>query len=476
VFGAQVFEGEVSAPLMESIAGAEAEWVRTRILWSVAEPVNQFPPTFSWDYVDATLTPLVREGFTPIVAVYSNPTWAATTRCGRVDLAPSRFQFFMEQLAERFDGDGFRDAPGSPIVRHFQVSNEPDYSPSHGAGEADNGGCFGDDPAAYADHLRAAFLGLKAADARTVVLFAGVAHDRFHDLPGYTPPGPYHYGFVHEVLDSLHARFGGNAGYPYYDWMALHVYNDFRNAWDGVPPADQELIGKVNHFRDNQLVQPGVWDLRARPLALTEASLPSMPTDAFTNRSETLQATYPAQLVARGLATGTNALVWYSALDSSRGSCADIYDWLTFGLLRSRTMFDAAALCPVNPLPDYSVAFHLEAKPSREAYRVAAGFLTGATFDERIDLVGTGASSVEAYRFERPTGDYVLVLWADNGERIGRIGFPPASAQVRIDASVLPDWTGVLRLTTHMGQSSSFPVGGFHLLDLADEPMFVEAD
>jgi hypothetical protein len=476
--GLQMFEADVSPDVVERTVDSGAGWVRTRLLWSLLERRDRSPPSYDWAYSDSVLVPLVEAGLTPLVTVYGNPTWASSTDCGRVDRVPvERFGAVMGALAERYDGDGDRDAPQRPIVRHWQISNEQDFNPNQAGSETDSGGCFGGRAADFGLHLRAAYQAVKAASSSSVVIFGGVAYERFYNKAGYSPAGPHEYMFTYNTLDSLRSSFGTGGGWPYFDWMALHAYNDYRNNWDGAQPVDQELVGKVAHFRAHQLVRSGVWDARSYPIALTEGSLPSMPSDQFTTRTETLQAVYPGQLMARGLAAGLRAIFWYSSEDHSRGNCANIYDWLTFGLLRSLEMRTEARRCARNPIPDYQVGSDHEPKPSYSAFTTATGQLGAAQFDRQLSTAETGNSVIEAYRIRRPDGRNAVVAWADNGERIGRNGFPPGSAVMRFSGSVLPGWTGNVVVVNHLGGLTRYTNVGPHLdLLITLEPKYVYPD
>ena len=61
------------------------------------------------------------------MTINSNPDWAATYPQGPIDLVDlSEFEEFMGELVERYDGDNYRDAPGSPVVDYWELYNEPD--------------------------------------------------------------------------------------------------------------------------------------------------------------------------------------------------------------------------------------------------------------------------------------------------------------------------------------------------------------
>jgi hypothetical protein len=472
LLGVQLFTGDDAAEPLGQLSDAGARWARVQVLWRYIEPTDTAPPSYDWTYLDGVFRRLILAGFTPIGTVYLHPEWAATTGCGRVDLVPlTRYQAFMAALAERYDGDGVADAPQSPRVRHWEVQNEPDFNPNQANGEADYGGCFGGDPSGYGQLLRSGYLGLKSASAAAVVIFGGVAYDRFYNVPGYTPVGPFDVHFTGDVIAWLKTNHGTESGYPFFDEVALHVYNDFRNYWDGIQPNDQELVGKVRRFRDEQLKRAGQFDFSGRPLGLSEASLPSMPADAFTERSEELQAVYPGQMLARSLAVGVKYTIWFSAEDNFSGDCANPYAWLTFGLLRSLAVYQAAQACSVNPLPDYYVEGEHEPKSALTAYQVAGEQLDGATLDQQLGTGQTGSSFIEAYRFQK-SGGYRIVAFTDTGERLGRRASPPLTRVMTFSAAILPGWTDRIEVVDHLG-NVSFRTGSSIPLTITQAPVYV---
>ena len=59
----------------------------------------------------------VQQCLSLVVSIGVNPTWASTLSEGYLDKANvSEVAQFMGALAERYDGDGVQDAPGSPKV------------------------------------------------------------------------------------------------------------------------------------------------------------------------------------------------------------------------------------------------------------------------------------------------------------------------------------------------------------------------
>ncbi len=477
VFGIQAFEVDL-APIVEGrMDGAGASWVRTRALWAGIEPADLDPPQRNWSATDSMIGAIRGRGLRPVVVIYTKPGWAASQSCGPVDRVPlQRYADFVGALVERYDGDGIDDAPGSPVARHWEIGNEPDLMDSQRGGE-DYGSCFGDDPAAYGQQLRAAAQAIRAADPWATVIFGSVAYERFHQRPDFDPPGPFRYDFVRQVLTSLHQQHGTEPGFPFFDWMGFHNYNDYRNNWDDEAAGRPEIVGKAEHLRAEQLQVAGSFDLSDLPLFASEVGLPSGPADDFTQRGEDLQAVYLGQVMARSIAAGLEGAIWFTFSDQlpdpSAPRCDDLYFWLAHGLMRTRWMAEAVAGCQEPPLPGYTAGQDFVPKPALGAFAVAAGILSGAELDRRLSPAETGSAQIEAWRMRLRSGRLGLVAFTDNGERIGRRGFPPVVRDLTIDASILPDWTGTLRITDHLGNQRQ-ESGSSVSVQLGQAPLYIE--
>ncbi len=446
--------------ILGQIREAGGRWVRVPVLWWGIEGADTTPRTRTWEYTDATLGTSASLGFEALAVVYSHPAWAATRSCGPIDRVPLyRYGEFMRDLVERYDGDGVDDAPGSPVVRYWEIGNEPDFSPSHARGEGDYGSCFGDDggPEQYGDYLREAYGSVKKANPEAQVVFGAVAYERFYENPHYRPEhrGPFRFEFVKEVLTWLATQYEGEPGWPFVDVMALHNYNDFRDNWDGRSGLEQEIIGKVAHFRQNQLVVPDVVDLSDMPIISSEVSLASGPSNQWIGRNEERQAAYVAQVTIRAQAAGVEAAIWFIDEDFIIGDC-DVPDaWQLFGLLRSPRIAAAAALCPANPIPGYAPLAPHEPKPSLTAYATVARVLGGARFERQLTPADTGHSEIQAYGFTLASGRAAYAAFTDHLLPLGRIvaGVPVDDVEhdFTVDAEYLPGWTGRVRVIDHLG-------------------------
>lgn len=484
--GVQIFEADVDTPALEHLRGAGAAWARVRALWKLVEPERRTPPRHDWTVTDRMFGATTAAGFRNVAVVYANPPWLTERECLPVppgDLP--RYGALWAALVERYDGDGVDDAPEGAVVRYWQVSNEVDYDPTAASDEGDHGGCFGHDPAAYAEQLVVAYRAAKAADPGAQVGFGPLAYDRFtsDSAPaGWTaPPGPFVHDFTQRALEHLHAAHAGDPALPFFDFVGLHNYNDHAHFWDGSPPPlRHELVGRVAGFRAEQLALPGVFDVRGVPILITETGLASSPSDAWTERGEDLQAMYVGQTMVRAMAAGVVAAIWYTARDNIFGDCAPPhYDWLTFGLMRSsdyRAALDAR--CPIHPwIEGYALDSPATPRPALAALGVLTAALRGLTFDRQLDPAETGDAAVEAYAFRGAGGRAAVVAWTTTGERLGRRGVEPLGATLVVGPAHAAPWTGRVAVTDHLGgvRTLGAPGAATVPIELGAAPVFVAA-
>jgi hypothetical protein len=458
--GVQLFEADVDTPALEHLRAAGVTWARTRALWKLIEPVERTPPVYDWAATDRLFGDTAAAGFRNVAVVYANPPWAAASECGPV--APpkrARYEAFWSALVERYDGDGLQDAPGGARADYWQVSNEADFDHTAPSDEADYGGCFGQDPAGYAEQLVLAYRAAKAADPRARVGLSPMAYDRFTAASAPAgwgaAPGPFVYDFAQRVLEHLYATYPGDPALPFFDFVSLHSYNDNAHFWDlrGSTPR-LELVGKAQRFRTEQLAVPGVFDLRGMPILISETGLASSPSDEWTERSEDFQAMYVGQAMVRALAIGAIAAIWYTARDNLVGDCAPPHwDWLTYGLMRSQEVGDALqARCPIHPwIAAYPLDSPATPRPALRALGTLTAALRGSTFQRQLDPAETGDDAIEAFAFRDPQGRVILAAWTTTGERLGRRGVETISASLAVTCALLTPWSGRIIVTDHLG-------------------------
>ena len=358
LFGVQAWEEIDSSQARSYMRQAGIRWLRTTINWAEIEPSPLPPSQYNWPTTDGRITTLVQAGFSPILTLSGNPSWAAALPGGPVTNIQD-LEEFMSALVERYDGDGLDDAPGSPIVRYWEFYNEPDNTDYGWHCFYAGLGCFGNDPEAYAQELAAIHPAIKAASPDAQLVFGGIAMDNY---PLFNP------NFLDQVLAACTA--------PCFDIMNFHYYPFFR--WSGGwETYGRDIIGKAAAVR-NRLAAYSY----SRPLIVTEASWPG----ASSWGSPELQARYIPKLYARGMATDLGVLIWYKAADET---CEPVS--LMSGLLT----------CNFDP------------KLSHTAYSVFTAKLGRADY---VGVVNQSDPLIESYQFRVPETSgmkRIDVTWVD---------------------------------------------------------------
>lgn len=456
ILGLQLFESDLAAIYADRLNVAGSTWARTRLLWAAVEPEEDGPR--EWGMSDSMVGAIARQELKGIVSIYKWPAWAAESDCGPMgEEGLERYEDFVRAAVERYDGDGHDDMPGSPRIAHWEIGNEPDFAPSAGAalGESSYGSCFGDDPEAYADVLVRSHAAIRAADPDATILFGGVAYDRFADYPDLDPgaaAGPFRHDFVRNVLGALQAAHADEPGYPFFDMIGFHNYNDFRDKWDGPGGRSPEIVGKAQRFRQEQLLDPGRFDFTDMPLVSTEVGIASGPSDEWTVRSEDYQAAYAGQVAVRALAAGLKAVIWYTATDYTGGDCSDLYSWLLLGLMRAEWVAEAARACPEDPLPEYRPSEIWERKPSFEAFATASRLIGEAEHLGQLSAEEVGSNQIEAHRLLLADGRRAIAAFTDHGRNLGSRRSADVARTLMVDESLVEDWSGRLRIVDHLGE------------------------
>jgi len=216
IFGVQMYGSTTSSQFYPSLIDSGATWIRVPISWRSTEPLPTVPSTYDWTSTDHILSAAWPEagGLSIIANIDTNPTWAATYPHGPIySDALDSFAAFVQAAVERYDGDGLQDAPGSPVVTHWEFYNEPDNTAGHG-GEPHWGGAG----AEYAIMLSTIYTPVKTANPDAQVLLGGLAYDWFLE-----DGGPFDSQFLDDVLTA--------GGGDYFDIMNFHIYPYFWFNW-----------------------------------------------------------------------------------------------------------------------------------------------------------------------------------------------------------------------------------------------------
>lgn len=356
LFGLQTYGStDVNSPFYPYLTGSQASWVRTRIEWEFVEPEDVDPADYNWAAADSAVAAARPDKgwLNLIITIERLPSWARLNPDaydGPIHPdALDDFAEFLTALVERYDGDGYRDAPGQPVISHWELFNEPDA----------NGTRWGGDGTEYAAMLKVAYPAIKAANPDAKVLFGGIAYDGF-DYQG----GTFDSDFLDDVLSG-----GGGA---YFDVMNFHAYPQFAPNWDSQSTGLRE---KTAVIRAN-LAEYGL----DKPIVISESGMHNS-TDR--DSSDAKQIDRMVQLVTHAYAANVDVLVWFMLYDAGHGL-------LPYGLIKSSD--------PPEPKAAYT------------AYQSAVDQLEEASYIRDLKPDETGVATMEAYRFSTADGP-LYIAW-----------------------------------------------------------------
>jgi hypothetical protein len=309
----------------------------------------------------------------PLVLIMQNAEWAANTPCGPVNDLPA-FEEFVGALARRY-----------PQVRYWALYNEPDNSkyPEHVGG-----GCFGGndlngngrlDVEDYAEQLRIAWRAIHNANPSARLVAGALAFDNFDEEtapPGYPGGGRggwYNYNFVSQLFEYMRAH-PLEGGAKYFDVLSFNFYFIYGPFWERQA-GGVSVSAKANMLK--QLMQnAGI----AAPLLVSETGEDSMGT------SNERQSEYLVQTYVRGLASGIEAMVWWTFRDFPDSSPPPSNTW-KYGLLDQDN----------------------DPKPAYAAFQTISRELTGAVFAQPLQVEGG-----EGYLFSKDGGGKAVVWSSSN--------------------------------------------------------------
>ncbi|MFV9506297.1 MAG: hypothetical protein AB4911_17235 [Oscillochloridaceae bacterium umkhey_bin13] len=197
-----------------------AAWAREELSWGNLERTGK--GRWDWNLFDRRLLATATGGYQTIGMLLTTPAWARVADCPQrmrqfaaagvyaddfwcPPANPQDFADYVFAVVERYDGDGFADAPGSPRVAAWQIGNEPN------AWETWPG-----TPAEYGALLVAGYAAAKAADPTAIVATGGV----------YVFDGSWNSGIGHrDGLSFLNDVFNANpAAWHSFDALAIHPF------------------------------------------------------------------------------------------------------------------------------------------------------------------------------------------------------------------------------------------------------------
>jgi hypothetical protein len=420
-FGVQTL-GEITDPTVRQRAvEAGIHWVRISITWASIEGTQG---TYDWAATDSALSSAVNAGLIPLVEVRQPPQWAvedmpidsSTGRhydCGPIDQEDlTAWSAFIQALVERYDGDGVNDAPGSPVVKYWEIWNEPDNTSLDRPGEPQGcvfvGGCWGanldgdgtPDYQEYAEVLRRAYLAAKAANPEAVVVFGSIAYERSYSTQCFN------LDWANNILSYLRNTYGSDANFPFFDLMGFHFYANpsLSGNWS---PAN--IIGKAKGTGVGTYLggRPGVQTLLRnngidKPLICTEYGRASGGGD-MREPPETNQG--QSRYVVRG--TTQAMTMWPSEMKAAF--------WFTL-VDEAYRLPKALGLLKTDLTP----------KSSWYTYQTTTGELSGGRYVRTLQDTG-----IEGYVFTMPSGREKTVLWA-TGSSVNKAFSVASGQQLRV--------------------------------------------
>lgn len=372
-------------------AATGVNWERIALYWSSLEPTEG---NYNFSSADNTLNRLLDAGFSLVVYIDQNPTWASNTTCG--PLKPGKTQAFanlLYKLVERYPG-----------VRVWAAYNEVDFDNSNIT--LNTGGCFGARSAYngdvdnngnkdYMDYAELLAAGWKAVhDANTATdndarfAMGALAYDNFNastapsGYPGGGSGGLFNYKFAPDLFQYMKNNPLPN-NQKYMDLALFNYYNLFGTYyWNKSNPA-LGFRSKVKALR-KLMTQAGI---PVVPLFVTETGEDSSPV-SDDGVSEKGQARCLTMTLTRGAANKLEGVIWWTFRDH-----AEPHSNWDYGVVR----------------------MDLSKKPSYTALQTLAAELNGYNFEKMLTNK-SGFTGVEAYRFGGISGKK-YVVWSASATR-----------------------------------------------------------
>jgi hypothetical protein len=354
-------------------------WAREELSWANLEVNGK--GKFDWYVFDDRLLEINQAGYTIIGMVSTTPRWARVADCAertqRYEIQgwvpeqywcppanPQDYADALTAMVERYDGDGFNDAPGSPRVAVWQIWNEPNHWET-----------WLGSPAEYADLLVAGYNAVKQADPTATVLVAGV-----YVLDGSYNDGNGHMDGLRFLDEVLQAR---PDAWQTFDVLPVHPYiPDFApdapglyelvSQWGRLDTANAWLDARTQQYGGTR---PALWISEVGWPACADANVAADwgPPDAryripdkylgpgvansFVCHSEQEQASYMVRSHAIALALGVEHLNYLQLEDKFDGEQEGRAQWGATAILYPRTNKGAIDEPPNYPPKDAYIAY-----------------------------------------------------------------------------------------------------------------------
>lgn len=360
---------EEAAQLVEQAQTLGVRWSREEICWACwgRDEANHF--------YDQRIAMLADAGIGIIGMLLTTPEQFRDPSCVAYARATNQPEYWCQpndmdafaawagQVVQRYNGNGYRDAPGSPRIAVWEIWNEPDIEDTW---------LPRPNPEAYAEMLQKTYAAIKAADPTAIVLSGGV------------------YVFDAVGQDAFMDRVVDLAGWDSFDALSIHPW-----LIDHAP--DQPSL--INPRERYDVTIPGRLALVQRwieargggkPIWITEVGWSTCGTACAPQfaKSEAQQANYMVRTFVLAAAAGVEHVSYFQLSDKFKGG---------------QQPWGPAAILNDDFTP----------KQAYQAYGTLVALLQHAHYR------GLGAAhragSVAHYRFGLPDGSSVDVLWALHG-------------------------------------------------------------
>lgn len=350
-------------------------WIRlsgpSGVVWDADEPKKG---KYNWSRIDNCVSLFHKHNVNTVVTVLCFNKWDQGIRTLKEPGIPvtklpkhlMEYQSFLKRVVERFDGDSIDDAPGSPIIRYWQIENEPD-----GIG-------WKDTPANFARLVKISYKVIKETNPNAKVVLAGIA----------TPDGFYR--FYVPMLEAL-AKMKESPEERVFDVVDIHWSLEAGGDYRAVKGHNMKTL--VSDIR-NKLDSLGYKNI---PIWITEMSTycgkPSNPLPGVFLKEKS-EADHAAELVKSHvypLSLGVKKIFWtYGLVDRHNLGGQGVNNYFdTVGLIHN----------PLNEGKSHK-------KLAYYSYKLMVDKLTGSSNIIPLNL-GEG---IHAYKYLRD-GKSVCVLW-----------------------------------------------------------------
>jgi hypothetical protein len=463
-------------------------WAREEIGWANLEP--NYQGGRNWYLFDDRLAQIADAGYGIVGMLSTTPEWARVENCGTGEpddrllrypntafpppawsCPPADVQDFatiVGSIVERYDGDGIKDADGSPRVAVWQIWNEPN------AWET-----WAGSPAEYGALLQAGYAAIKEADPTAIVTLGGVYV--FDGWTADTTNGSLDgLDFYSQVFDAVPAAWNSFDALPIHPYMTNIAPEQpgviaWVTMWGRLTNAQNWLLSKAEQFGTSRRplwISEIGWATCLEPRLATaddegdrlerftvppEYRRGAALSSDLTCWSEEVQANYMVRTHAIAKVLGVQHLSYLQLEDKFDGQ----HRWGGTAILHS----PPPASQEERESPDYDPSY--EPKVAYNAYRVMAQLLAGA------QLVGAGPLHTynHVHSFEHFVEPAQFDIRLRSGTTLIDVIWLNASSY-QVDMQLEPGYEAEL-ITRDGARTPLIPAAGQVSFTISEEPVYI---